>query len=142
MCLHRKRFAFQPLVPPIGAVRTEKTQFSGLQASGAQTSQTPCLTPTGRKGRLLAFWPVFGPGALREIPGPGRQQKIAISRCQGSRNGNKNVTTLSGMAVRNFLTFDILTDWSPTGRKSRNMGILGFLGPGRPSALRGIPGAG
>ena len=49
---------------------------------------------------------------------------------------------LSGMVVRNFLTFYILPDRTPKGRKSRNTGILGHFDLGRPFALREIPGLG
>ena len=42
--------------------------------------------------------------------------------------------------VRNFLTFYVLVDRTPTGAKSRNTGCLGHFGLGRPLALGEIPG--
>ena len=49
---------------------------------------------------------------------------------------------LSGMVVRNFFTVYVLADRNPRGGKSRNTGILGHFGPGRPLALIEITGAG
>ena len=46
------------------------------------------------------------------------------------------------MVVRNFLTVYVLTDRTPTDRKSQNMGGLGYFGLGRPLALKEIPGPG
>ena len=37
--------------------------------------------------------------------------------------------------VRNFFTVYVLADRTPTGGKSRNMGVLGRFGLGRPLAL-------
>ena len=55
--------------------------------------------------------------------GPGR------APAQGSRNGKKNVTTLSGMGFRNFLGDDLCCGRTPTGRKRQFSGVLARSGP-------------
>ena len=42
--------------------------------------------------------------------------------------------------VRNFFTVYALADRTPTGRKSRNTGVLGHFGLGWPLALGEVPG--
>ena len=54
----------------------------------------------------------------------------------------KKVTTVTGMVVRNFCTFYVLPDWTPTSRKLQNTGILSHFGLGWPLALREILGLG
>ena len=46
------------------------------------------------------------------------------------------------MGSRNFFTFYVLPDRTPTGGKSQNTGILGHLSLGRPLALTEISGLG
>ena len=46
------------------------------------------------------------------------------------------------MVVHNFLTVYVLTDRTPTGGKSQNMGFLGHFGLGQPLALAEVPGPG
>ena len=48
----------------------------------------------------------------------------------------KKVTMLSGMVLRNFFTFYVLADQTPTGGKSQNTwgGVLDHFGLGRPLA--------
>ena len=50
------------------------------------------------------------------------------------------VTTLSGMVVRNFFTFHVLTDQAPRGGKSQNTGGLGPFGLGQPLGTYRISG--
>ena len=59
---------------------------------------------------------------------------------QGVPKRGKKVTMLSGMVVRNFFTLLVLPDRTLRDGKSRNTGISGHFGPGRPLALREIPG--
>ena len=54
----------------------------------------------------------------------------------------KNVTTVSGMVVRNFFTFYVWADRTPTGGKSQNMGLFSHFGLGRPLAIGEILGPG
>ena len=56
----------------------------------------------------------------------------------GGPNEGKNVTTVSGVVVRNSFTHYVLADWTTMGRKSQNMGILRHFGPGRALALSGM----
>ena len=85
-------------------------------------------TPTGRKRSFSGVLAVSGPGALGEVPGPGRKQKNAISRCWGPKT-EKKVTTLSGMVVSKFLTAYVLTDRTPTGGKTQKNEDFGTFWP-------------
>ena len=97
--------------------------------------------PQGREiakyGGFRPFWPrtAFG---TQINPGRGLKTKNHNFPALGSRSRKK----ISGMVVRNFLTFYILPDRTPTGGKSQNTGILGHFGLGRPLAPGEIRGAG
>ena len=77
--------------------------------------------------------------ALKKIPNPQKRNFLVL---WVQKREKKRHTTLSGMVVRNFFTFSVLANRTPTGRKTRNMGFLGHFGLGRPLAFRGIPGTG
>ena len=76
--------------------------------------------------------------------GPGRGLKTEKHNfpALGVRKSKRKVTTLSGMFVRNFFTFYVLPEWTPTGGKSQNTDILGHFGLGQPLALEKKTGAG
>ena len=102
-------------------------------------------TPRGGKSQNMGVLGHFGLGrplALRETPGPGRYRKKHKFPVQGVPKRKRNVTTLFGMVVCDFLTFYVLADQTPRGGKSRNTGMLGHFGPRRPLALRQVPGRG
>ena len=80
--------------------------------------------------------------ALREILGLSQNREKHKFPVQGVPKQKKKVAKQSGMVVRNFFTLYVLADRTPRGGKSQNMGISGHFGPGRPLALREIPGAG
>ena len=95
----------------------------------------PDRTPTGGKSQNTGVLCLKRPLALREIPGPGRKWKKNNFPVLGVPKRKKKVTTLSGMVVRNILTFYVLANWTPTGVKTQNMGFSGYLDLGRPMAL-------
>ena len=65
-------------------------------------------------------------------PGRGLKTEKRKFPALGGPKLKKNVTRLSGMVVRNFLIVYVLTDLTPRGGKSRNTGVLGLFGLGRP----------
>ena len=67
---------------------------------------------------------------------------LAGPRATGVPKSEKNVTTLSGMVFRNFVTFYVLANRNPTGKKRRNTGGLCHFGLGQPLALGKILGPG
>ena len=101
-------------------------------------------TPRGGKPRSMGILGCFGPGrplTLGEIPGLGRKQKKCNFPVLGALLGGKSGRPKSfSLKVRNFFTFYVLADRTPTGGKSRNTGFLGHFGLGQPLALREIPG--
>ena len=92
-------------------------------------------------GDLLGFWPVLGRGHSEKFRARAENRKTQFPGDRGPET-EKKVTTLSGMVVRSFLSVYVLAHRTPKGGKSRNAGILGRLGPGRPLALGEIPGVG
>ena len=101
-------------------------------------------TPMGGKSQNMGVLGHFGLGrplALREIPGLGRKRKKCNFLVLGALLGGKSGRPKSfSPKVRNFFTCCVLADRTPTAGKSRNTGILGHFGLGRPLALREIPG--
>ena len=76
-------------------------------------------------------------GAFRGWAG---NRKMHFPSARGSFRGGKSGRPKSfSQNVRNFFTFFVLTDRTPRGGKSRNTGVLGHFGLGRPLALREIP---
>ena len=94
-----------------------------------------------RNGDLVGFWENLGPGHLKKSQARAENRKTQFAGARGPET-EKKVTTLFGMVVRNFLTIYVLTDRTPTGRKTRNTRILGHFGLGGPLALREILGPG
>ena len=99
---------------------------------------------TPRWAQRVIYW-VFGPlgaaGTWRNS-GPGSKTEKHNFPEIGVPKRKKKVTTPSGMVVRHFVTFYVLTDQTSTGGKTRNTGILGHFGLGRPLALGEIPSPG
>ena len=92
-------------------------------------------------GDLLGFGPVLGRGHLEKFRAQAKNRKTQFPDARGPKT-EKKVSTLFGIVVRNFLTFTVLTDRSPTGGKTRSTRILGHFGLGGPLALREIAGPG
>ena len=101
-------------------------------------------TPTGGKSQNTGISGHFGLGrplALTEIPGLGRNRKNVTSRFLGALLGGKSGRPKGfSPKVRNFFTFHVLADRTPTGGKLRNTGFLGHFGLGRPLAHKEILG--
>ena len=74
-------------------------------------------------GDLRGFWPVLGRGHLKKLWAWAKNKKMQIPGARGPEIEKTKVTTLSGMVVRNFLTFYVLPDRTPRGGKSQNTGI-------------------
>ena len=126
----------------------KKKRYNGIWDGCPQLSYILRFGRPGHKGRKITkyggfrpFWPGTALGTRRN-PGPGPKSENHDFSVLGVPKQERKVTTLSRMAVRNFLPFYVLADRTPRGRKSRNTGILGHFGPGRPLALGEITGAG
>ena len=94
-------------------------------------------TPTGGKPRSMGGGVLghLGLGwllAVREIPGPGRKHNFPVLGALLGKNSGRPQSF--SPKVRNFFTFSVLADRTPTGGTSRNSGGLGHLGLGRPLA--------
>ena len=77
------------------------------------------------------FGPFWAAGTWRNSgPGPKTEKRNFPVLVVPKRE--KKGTTLSGMVVRNFLAVYVLADRTLKGGKSRNTGISGHFGPGRP----------
>ena len=96
--------------------------------------------PTVGNGDLVVFWPVLGRRHLEKFWDWAKNRKTRFPGARGPKFEKKKVITLSGMVVRNFFTFCVLTHRTPRGEKSQNTGFLGPFGLGQPLALREIPG--
>ena len=83
-----------------------------------------------------------GPWHTWRNPGAGPKTEKCNFPVRGVPKRKKNVTTLSGMVVRNFFTLPVLHHRALRGRNSQNTSIFGHFGLGRPLALREIPGLG
>ena len=87
----------------------------------------------------------FGLGralTLREIPGPGRNRKTTqFPGPRGRETAKKSYHAIRDGCLQFFYILRFGQP-DPQGRETRNTGILGHFGPGRPSALGEIPGAG
>ena len=101
--------------------------FSGTFFSG----RTPTVI-------LVGFWPVLGLGHLEKSRAWAENMKKQFSGARGPKMEKKRAT-LSRMVVRSFLRVYVLTERTPTGRKTRNKRILGHFGLGQPLALGEIP---
>ena len=71
--------------------------------------------PPVRNDSLVVFWPVLGPGHREEFRAQAKNRKrnfqvLGVPK----RKGSRQVTTLSGMVVRNFLAFYAFADRTPT----------------------------
>ena len=111
-----------------------------LQLSRKQVILLVGPPPVGN-GDLVGVWPVFGLGHLEKFRARAENRKAQFSGARGPKTEKKN-TTLSGMVVRNFLTFYVLTDRTPRGGKNAKYKNFGPFGLGRPLALIEIPGPG
>ena len=115
-----------------------------IQDGCPQLSYILCFGRQDPQGREIAKYGVFRP--FRPRTGLGHLWKSQAQSENGKRHKfpvlggvpkrEKKVTMLSGMVFRNFLTSYVLTDRTPRGRKSQNMGFLGHFGqrkrnPGR-----------
>ena len=139
----RKKFPFcgLPDRTPTGG----KSENTGILGRGRlkKNLEHPYSVFFGGRGLILGY---FGPGrplALRETLGAGQKRgKTHNFLVLGVPKQKKNVPTLSGMVVRNFLTFYVLPDQTPTGGKTQSVGFLGHSDLGGSLALAEIPGAG
>ena len=86
---------------------------------------------------LVGFWPALGLGHLEKFRARAENRKTQFPAAPKRK---KKLPRCPGWLSATFFTFYVLTNRTPTGRKSQNMGSLGHFGPGRPLALRGIPG--
>ena len=64
----------------------------------------PVGPPPVGTGDLVVFWPVSGRGQLEKLR-DWAKNKAQFPGARGPKIGKKNVTTLSGMVVRNALRF-------------------------------------
>ena len=100
-----------------------------------------CPTPRWLQRVIYCgFGPFVAAGTYRNS-GPGSKTEKRDFLELGALFGKKSVRPKSfSQKVRKFLTFCVLAERIPTGGKSQNTGVLGPFGPGKPLALREIPG--
>ena len=94
-------------------------------------------------GDLVGFWQNLGPGHLEKFRTWAENRKTQFPDARGPKT-RKKITALSGMVVNNFLVAYLLTNWTPTGGKTRNTRFFGHFGLGRLLAANGksqFPGA-
>ena len=153
-------FTFWPTGPP-GAGNRETQVFQAILAQDGpwHSEKSWARVPKSKKkiprypGWLSAtflrftFCPTgilghFGLGRpLAKVPGLGRKQKKCNFPGLGALLGGKSGRPKSfPPKVRNFFTFYVLADRTPTGGKLRTTWFLGHFGLGRPLALREILG--
>ena len=82
-------------------------------------------TPTGRKRCFSGVLARFGAGALK-LRAQAENRKTQFPGARGPETEGKNVTTLSGMVDRNFLTLNGLTDRTLTGGETWNSSFPSF----------------
>ena len=87
-------------------------------------------TPRGGKSQKTGF---LGPLRLWHLEKSRARAENGKTQFPGARGPKieKNVTTLSGLVVRYFFTFCILTHRTPRGGKSQTTGVLGPFGLGQ-----------
>ena len=81
-----------------------------------------------------------GPWQLEKSWGWAEDRQIQFLGARGTFGKKSGRPKSFSPKVRNIFTVYVLANWIPTGEKSRNTGVLGHFGLGRPLALREIPG--
>ena len=129
--------------PALGVPKSKKTSYHAIRDGCPQPvyilrfgRPDPHGQEIAKYGYFRPFWPRTALGTYGN-PGAGPKTEKCNFLVLGALFGKTSGRPKSfSPKVRNFFTFYVFADGSPTGEKSQNTGVLGHFGLGRPLALR------